>query len=154
MLKPFPLAAALLGAGLCLTGCDRSPVAEAEASPHQGEPQKRPSQKGEASYYGAEFNGRQMANGAKFNPNSDSAAHRSLPLGTKAEVTNLENGRTTIVKVEDRGPYAKGRVLDVSPRTAEDLGMKQSGHAEVRITPVEVPESDVRPDRNEKRAER
>ena len=85
-----------------------------------------------------------MANGERFNPNSNSAAHRSLPLGTTAHVTNLQNGRSATVKVEDRGPYARNRFIDVSPRTAEELGMKQAGRAPVRVTPMEVPEKDER----------
>ena len=80
-----------------------------------------------------------MANGERFNPNSNSAAHRTLPLGTTAKVTNLENGRSVTVKVEDRGPYIRNRVIDLTPRNAEELGMKQAGTAPVRVTPIEVP---------------
>ena len=109
MLKPFNFAAAatVLSLGLGLSACDRSPIAQAEAAPkqqQQQEPQQRRSHEGEASYYGSQFNGRKMANGERFDPNSNSAAHRSLPLGTTARVTNLENGRSVTVKVEDRGP--------------------------------------------------
>ena len=85
-----------------------------------------------------------MANGERFNQNSDSAAHRNLPLGTTARVENLENGRSATVKVEDRGPYARNRIIDLSPRTAEQLGMKHAGHAPVRVTPIDVPEKDAR----------
>ncbi|CAA9249682.1 MAG: Rare lipoprotein A precursor [uncultured Acetobacteraceae bacterium] len=136
--------------GLGLAACDRSPIAQAEAAPkqqsqQQSQQQQRPSQEGEASYYGSQFNGRQMANGERFNPNSNSAAHRSLPLGTTAQVTNLANGRSVTVKVEDRGPYARNRVIDLSPRNAEELGIKQAGHAPVRVTPIEVPEGSARP---------
>jgi rare lipoprotein A len=153
MLKPFNFAAAATVLALGLVACDRAPIPQAEAAPKQAgqqQPpqhhgQQRPSQEGEASYYGPQFSGRQMANGEKFNPSSDSAAHRSLPLGTTARVTNLENGRSVTVKLEDRGPYARGRIIDVSPRTAEELGMKQAGTAPVRVTPLEVP------DRNDRR---
>jgi peptidoglycan lytic transglycosylase len=150
----FAAAATMLGLGLGLTACDRAPIPQAEAAPKQRQqqeshqPQRHASQgrsqEGEASYYGPQFNGRQMANGERFNPNSNSAAHRSLPLGTTAEVTNLQNGRKVTVKVEDRGPYARNRVIDLSPRNAEELGMKQAGRAPVRVTPVDVPERDVR----------
>ncbi|HYI83159.1 MAG TPA: septal ring lytic transglycosylase RlpA family protein, partial [Acetobacteraceae bacterium] len=105
----------------------------------QAEQPQRQSQEGRASYYGLEFNGRKMANGERFNPNSNSAAHRTLPLGTTAKVTNLENGRSVTVKVEDRGPYIRNRVIDLTPRHAEELGMKQAGTAPVRVTPIEVP---------------
>jgi rare lipoprotein A len=99
-------------------------------------------QRGRASYYGAKLNGRRMANGARFNPNSNVAAHRTLPLGTRAQVTNLENGRTAMVQVADRGPYVGGRVIDLTPSTAAQLGMKEQGTAPVEVRPIEVPGAD------------
>jgi len=99
-------------------------------------------QRGRASYYGAKFNGRRMANGARFNPNSNAAAHRTLPLGTRARVTNLENGRTAMVLVADRGPYVGGRVIDLTPRVAEQLGMKEQGTAPVEVRPIDIPNGD------------
>ncbi|MBW8269531.1 septal ring lytic transglycosylase RlpA family protein [Caldovatus sp. SYSU G05006] len=99
----------------------------------------RPPQRGEASYYHPRFAGRPMANGEPFDTGSDSAAHRTLPLGTRATVTNLENGRTAEVTIEDRGPYVRGRIIDVSPATAEELGMRRSGTAPVEVRPLEVP---------------
>ncbi len=87
-----------------------------------------------------------MANGRPFRPDSQAAASKTLPLGTTARVTNLENGRTATVKVEDRGPYARNRVIDLSPRTADELGMKKAGTAPVRVTPIEAPERDERVD--------
>lgn len=128
------MAVTLLGLGL---------AAPATAEPRQD--QGRQTQQGEASFYGREFNGRRMANGERFDPGSDSAAHRTLPLGTTARVTNLRNGRTATVKVSDRGPYARNRVIDVSPSTADHLDMKQGGVAPVRVTPIEVPDRDQRP---------
>jgi rare lipoprotein A len=98
-------------------------------------------QRGKASYYGRKFNGRRMANGRRFDPRSSSAANRTLPLGTRARVTNLENGRTQTVTIEDRGPHVPGRILDVSPRTAEELGMKEQGTAPVEVAPVAVPQA-------------
>lgn len=83
-----------------------------------------------------------MANGEPFDKESNSAASRTLPLGTTARVTNLENGRTTEVEIEDRGPYARGRILDVSPGTARELGMTQQGTARVEVAPIEVPQRD------------
>ncbi len=99
-------------------------------------------QRGEASYYHPSLHGRTMANGEKFDMRSNSAASRTLPLGTVARVRNLETGQIAIVEIEDRGPFAKGRVLDVSPRTAERLGMKHDGVAPVEIAPIEVPQRD------------
>jgi len=83
-----------------------------------------------------------MANGERFDVNSNSAASRTLPLGTTARVTNLENGRTATVEIEDRGPRPRGRILDVSPRTADALAMRRDGTARVEIAPIEVPQRD------------
>ena len=99
-------------------------------------------QRGQASHYHRRLNGRRMANGERFSVGSNSAASRTLPLGTTARVKNLETGRTAMVEVEDRGPYARGRILDVSPRTAQQLGMLEEGVAPVEISPVEVPQRD------------
>ena len=115
---------------------------QASARPQPQKPTAARPQRGTASYYAQRFNGRRMANGARFDARSNSAAHRTLPLGTTARVTNLENGRSVEVKVEDRGPYSRGRVIDLSPRTAQDLGMKEQGTAEVMVTPIEVPDRD------------
>ncbi len=99
-------------------------------------------QKGRASYYGREFNGRRMANGRPFQPNSQTAASKTLPLGTTARVTNLQNGRSTTVRVEDRGPTVRDRVLDVSPQAAQQLGIQREGVAPVAVAPIEVPQPD------------
>jgi rare lipoprotein A len=99
-------------------------------------------QRGKASYYHSSLHGRTMANGEKFDAASTSAASRTLPLGTVARVTNLQTGQEAIVEIDDRGPYIRGRVIDVSPRTAELLGMKQDGVVAVEIAPIEVPQRD------------
>jgi rare lipoprotein A len=101
-------------------------------------------QQGKASYYGPEFTGRKMANGQRLDPNSNAAASKTLPLGTTAKVTNLQNGKSTVVHVEDRGPYVKGRVVDVTPRAAEQLGIKKTGVAQVEVAPIKVPQPDGR----------
>ncbi|WP_243634755.1 septal ring lytic transglycosylase RlpA family protein [Roseicella frigidaeris] len=98
-------------------------------------------QLGKASYYGPEFTGRTMANGRRFDPGSTSVAHRTLPLGTKVLVRNLDNGRVTTATVEDRGPFIQGRIIDVSPRLAERLGMLRVGVVPVEVLPVEVAEA-------------
>jgi rare lipoprotein A len=82
---------------------------------------------GKASWYGREFQGRKTASGEIFDMNQLSAAHRSLPFGTHLRVTNLENGKTVEVRINDRGPYAKGRVLDFSYGAAKGLGMLRKG---------------------------
>jgi len=99
-------------------------------------------QRGKASYYHRRFNGRKMANGERFDISSNSAASRTLPLGTVARVRNLDTGQTAIVQIQDRGPYVGGRVLDVSPRTADRLGMKEDGVVPVEIAPIQVPQRD------------
>jgi rare lipoprotein A len=98
-------------------------------------------QVGEASYYGPEFTGRKMANGRRFDPRSASVAHRTLPLGTTVVVKNLDNGRSATATVEDRGPFVRGRIIDLSPRLAERLGLIAEGIAPVEVTPVEVAEA-------------
>ena len=98
-------------------------------------------QLGDASYYGPEFTGRRMANGRRFDPGSISVAHRTLPFGTKVLVTHLGNGRSAMATVEDRGPFIRGRIIDLSPRLAERLGMRQQGVAAVEVQPVEVAEA-------------
>jgi rare lipoprotein A len=104
------------------------------AQPVYAEPEV---QRGRASFYdGERFEGRPMANGDRFDPQSNAAASKTLPLGTVADVTNRETGETRRVVIEDRGPYVQGRVIDVSPRTAEELGMRQDGVAPVEVKPV------------------
>jgi len=77
-----------------------------------------------------------------MNPESNVAASKTLPLGTTAKVTNLSNGKSATVKVEDRGPYVKGRVVDVSPKVAEQLDLKHKGVAPVEVKPITVPQPD------------
>ncbi len=96
-----------------------------------------PPQRGQASFYHPRnFTGRPMASGARFDPNSNSAAHRTLPFGTLVLVTNLETGLSRTVVIEDRGPHIRGRIIDVSPRVAEELGMTQAGVVPVEVRPV------------------
>lgn len=104
---------------------------------HSGKPRT-----GKASYYGKKFHGKKMADGTPMDPNSNIAASRTLPLGTKAEVTNLENGKSEIVEIRDRGPYVDGRIVDLTPKTAEKLDMKKDGVATVKVKPLEVPQPD------------
>lgn len=95
---------------------------------------------GIASWYGEAFHGKDTANGELFDLNAVTAAHRTLPMPTIVEVTNLENGRQIQVRVNDRGPYARGRIIDLSRRSAQLLGFEQQGTAKVRVK-VLVPES-------------
>jgi rare lipoprotein A len=95
-------------------------------------------QVGVASYYGKKFHGRRTANGEIFNMYKLTAAHRVLPLGTRVRVTNLGNGRWVEVKVNDRGPFIEGRVLDLSFAAALELEMVKAGTARVMIEIVEA----------------
>jgi rare lipoprotein A len=98
--------------------------------------------KGKASYYGRKFYSKKMADGSRMDPQSNAAASKTLPLGTKAKVTNLENGSSATVEIKDRGPYVKDRIVDVSPKTADKLGLKENGTAPVEVKPIEVPQPD------------
>src|SRR5690242_16768428 len=88
---------------------------------------------GIASWYGEDFHGKYTANGEVFDLNAVTAAHRTLPMPCVVEVTNLENGRSLKVKVNDRGPYARGRIIDMSRRAAQLLGFESPGTARVRV---------------------
>ncbi|WP_085685701.1 MULTISPECIES: septal ring lytic transglycosylase RlpA family protein [unclassified Pseudomonas] len=90
-------------------------------------------QTGVASYYGAKHHGKRTASGEAFNQNSLTAAHRQLPFGTRVKVTNLKNDESVVVRINDRGPHTRGRLIDVSRAAAEQLGMLRSGTARVRI---------------------
>ena len=91
---------------------------------------------GKASYYGRGFAGRPTANGEIFDPNALTAAHRTLPFGSSVLVTNQSNGRQVIVRINDRGPFVKGRIVDLSEEAARKIGMIRSGTATVRLERV------------------
>jgi rare lipoprotein A len=100
-------------------------------------------QVGNASYYAPKFAGRKMADGTRMDPRDDNAASKTLPLGTTARVTNLENGRSAAVTIQDRGPYVPGRIIDLSPSTAQQIGVtRQEGIAPVEVAPIAVPQPD------------
>lgn len=99
-------------------------------------------QTGEASSYGQGFQGKTTANGEKFDKNDLTAAHPTLPLGTKAKVTNLKNGRSVDVRINDRGPYVKGRDIDVSQSAAKKLDITKNGIAPVKIE-AKLPSSET-----------
>jgi len=88
---------------------------------------------GVASYYGRRFHGRLTANGERFNMNAMTAAHKTLPFGSRVRVTNPRNGRSVIVRINDRGPFIAGREIDLSRGAAERIGMIRSGHAPVEL---------------------
>jgi len=114
---------------LAISGCTN------KDSGGQGSSATKPMHKevGEASWYGPGFQGQETANGETFDQKDMTAAHPSLPMGTKAKVTNLENNKKVEVRINDRGPYAEGRVIDLSRAAAKKLDMKEDGTADVKI---------------------
>ncbi|QIO06405.1 septal ring lytic transglycosylase RlpA family protein [Acinetobacter shaoyimingii] len=102
---------------------------------------RRFSQSGVASWYGRQFHGRKTANGETFDMNGLTAAHRSLPLNCYIRVTNKDNGKSVVVRVNDRGPFHGNRVLDLSYGAAKSLGITNAGTARVNIERVDGPNS-------------
>lgn len=92
---------------------------------------------GTASFYGRRFHGRRTANGERFDMNALTAAHRTLPFGSMVRVTNPSNGRSVTVRINDRGPFSRGRVIDVSRAAAKKLGLIRRGHAPVQLELLE-----------------
>lgn len=88
---------------------------------------------GMASYYGNELAGNRTASGERFNPGELTAAHRTLPFGSMVRVTNTSNGDSVVVRINDRGPFSHGRVIDVSHAAAREIGMHRSGTARVKL---------------------
>ena len=114
------------------------PAAKGHKLDHSGQPQV-----GKASFYARKFEGRKMADGAPFKLDDDNDASKTLPLGTRALVTNLETGQSAVVTIQDRGPYVEGRIVDLSPATAEKIGLKrEEGLTTVEVAPIAVPQPD------------
>lgn len=95
-------------------------------------------QTGIASFYARKFNGRKTANGEIYSDNLLTAAHRTLPLGTVVKVTNLRNGRQVTVRINDRGPFIKGRIIDLSRRAAGEIGMIHGGLTQVKVEVIKL----------------
>jgi rare lipoprotein A len=132
---------------LALAACQTAPPPEppvAALPPAEPEPEmecivaSRYVQEGVTSWYGRTHHGRRTASGEIFGMNQPSAAHRALPLGTRIRVTNLANNRSIELRVNDRGPHVRGRVLDLSWRVAQALGFVEAGTTRVRIETIET----------------
>lgn len=124
MLRPM----ALVGCLALLAGCSTTSYdsdSEVSGRGYRAE--------GTASYYGKAHHGKRTASGERFNQNALTAAHRTLPFGTRVKVTNLDNGRSVVVRINDRGPFGRGRIIDLSKAAAEQLNMLRSGTAPVRL---------------------
>jgi rare lipoprotein A len=100
-------------------------------------------QTGIASWYGRDFDGKLTANGEHYDMHALSAAHTTLPMPTLVRVTNLENGRSVVVRINDRGPFIKNRLIDLSYAAARQLGYEQQGTARVRVQTLDLPASDI-----------
>ena len=131
----------MVGVALCsflaVIGCHHHHETEAPEQPKQ--PKQEPEAQifvGLASYYGVEMANQVTASGDRFDPNALTAAHRTLPFGTKVMVTNLENNRTVIVTITDRGPDRKDRLIDLSFAAAKELDMLTVGVVKVRVEVV------------------
>jgi rare lipoprotein A len=143
----------LLAAPAALSFADEAPSPKVVAS-HEDETEKPApdltghKRVGKASIYAKRLAGHKMADGAPMLPEGDNAASKTLPIGTTAKVTNVETGASAVVKIEDRGPYVKGRIVDLSPSTAKKIGVdSKNGVAKVSVEPIAVPlpNGDVKP---------
>lgn len=154
LLRPLMAIAALLAFGMApaanAVAADKSQprqqVAKADKHRHAHKGKLDRSgrkQVGKASYYARKFSGRKMADGTPMKPHGNDAASKTLPLGTTARVTNLETGKSATVTVRDRGPYVPGRIIDLSPSTAREIGItREAGVAPVEVAPIDVPLGD------------
>ena len=147
----------ILALGLILTGCASSPRFATKSLPTAPRPEStdekpksddpKPSRptsgkvlltlEGIASYYADDYNGKQTSNGQTFDMNALTAAHRTFPFGTIVRVTNLENKKSVVVRVNDRGPFKEGRIIDLSLGAAKELDLIRSGTAKVRLEVLE-----------------
>jgi rare lipoprotein A len=122
---------------LVLTGCATTRVAVPPSAP----PRLGAEERGQASWYGEPFHGRRTSSGEVFNMYQLTAAHRTLPLGTRVRVTHLGNGRSVEVRINDRGPFVGGRIIDVSYAAAQRLSAVGAGVFPVRLRVVALPDS-------------
>ncbi len=132
----------VLATAVLATGMGAAPVEKSNSGPKQARSEHKavsktvspkPYQVGRASWYGKQFDGRATASGEPFDMYQFTAAHRTLPLGTQVRVTNLANGRAIVVRINDRGPWIEGRVLDLSYAAARVIDMHARGVGRVRI---------------------
>jgi len=150
----FSLLTACIVASLAVIGCTSTPrFAEKEGRDHEGSAPHReetPAKEdqpiranttgkilltleGVVSYYAHDFQGKETSNGETFNMNDLTAAHRTFPFGTKVRVTNLENNKSVVVRVNDRGPFVEGRIMDLSMGAAKEIGLIKTGTTRARL---------------------
>jgi rare lipoprotein A (peptidoglycan hydrolase) len=143
---PLIFAACALLSGLSAPTHADEPPKTIMAAPPEDKTEKMPAdlsghkRVGKATIYAKRFAGHKMADGAAMRTEGNNAASKTLPIGTTAKVTNLETGASAVVKIEDRGPYVKGRIVDLSPSTARKIGIdSKQGVAKVSVEPIAVP---------------
>jgi rare lipoprotein A (peptidoglycan hydrolase) len=136
--RPFFAGAALIAASLAAaTGCGRRVTARVPAPPHPAPAGW--TETGVASWYGIPYDGRSTSSGETFDMHAFTAAHRTLPFNTWLEVTNLDNGKRVEVRINDRGPFVGGRIIDLSMGAADRIGMVRAGLAKVRLKVIKPP---------------
>jgi len=111
---------------LWLTACSSTPLTRSAAMGYE--------ESGEASYYADKYQGRQTASGERFNQHAHTAAHKRLPFGTKVKVTNVANGKSVIVRINDRGPFVRGRIIDLSKSAFQRIASTHHGVIDVEIS--------------------
>jgi len=116
---------------------ERKPTTQTEQPIQQNSGKILLTLEGIASYYAHDFHGKQTSNGETFDMNALTAAHRTFPFGTKVRVTNLENNKTVVVRVNDRGPFKEGRMMDLSMGAAKEIDLIRTGTARVRLEVLE-----------------
>lgn len=138
-LAPISLTLTAFGLTLMFTGCETLSTQSATPALYEAKPLSV--EIGKASFYGGRWIGRLTANGEHYHAGDCTAAHKRLPFNTMVKVTNLKNGKSVIVRINNRGPYAKGRILDLSVVAARKIDMVSSGIVPVRaevLKPIEV----------------
>jgi len=138
----LPLLAILLSVGFSTLqfGTFNPFYSTAEAANRRGQATKSEiaATEGTASFYAGQFHGRKTANGETFNMEQLTAAHPSLPFGTWVKVTNLSNGKDVVVRINDRGPFVKGRIIDLSASAAKKIGIMQTGIVQVKLEAIKL----------------
>lgn len=137
-LEPRGVLAAIAITVALLSGCStvRPPRAEVPDAIPSAKPEDGEIGRGMASWYGPGFHGRRTASGERFDEGGLTAAHRTLPFGSRVLVRNLRNGREVVVRINDRGPWKRDRIIDLSRAAAAALGMLQAGEASVVLLPL------------------
>ena len=126
-----------LSLAAALVGCSMSPLRGPATSPSPPSAVGEHIGSGKASYYGSQHHGKLTASGERFNQGALTAAHRTLPFGTNVRVTNTRNGKSVVVRINDRGPFVRGRIIDLSKAAFERIGNTRSGIIRVRLERVD-----------------